>query len=113
MRASLSDIPKFGLLGFLGHPTYHSPPASFPQSEKAAPIIGPIMRKIMTMFARSWHKKIRPPMRKPREKATPIIAMPLPLVEGVETSVTIAVDKETFPACDNNLYLMLRLLPTF
>ena len=57
---------------------HHSPPASFPQSEKAAPIIGPI--------------------KKPREKATPIMAMPLPLVEGVETSVTIAVDRETFPA---------------
>ena len=47
-------------------------------------------------------------MRKPREKATPIIAMPLPLVEGVETSVTIAVDKETFPAGEINLYLMHR-----
>ena len=46
-------------------------------------------------------------MRKPREKATPIIAMPLPLVEGVETSVTIAVDKETFPAGEVNLALML------
>ena len=67
----------------------------------------------MTMCARSWHKKIRPPMRKPREKATPIIAMPLPLVEGVETSVTIAVDKETFPAGEVNIYLMLCLLLTF
>ena len=52
----------------------------------------------MTMCAGIWHKKTKPPIRKPREKATPIIAMPLPLVEGVETSVTIAVDKETFPA---------------
>ena len=52
-------------------------------------------------------------MRKPREKATPIIAMPLPLVEGVETSVTIAVDKETFPAGEVNIYLMLCLLLTF
>ena len=43
-------------------------------------------------------------MRKPREKATPIIAMPLPLVEGVETSVTIAVDKETFPADEDSLF---------
>ena len=68
--------------------SYHSPPASFPQSEKAAPIIGPI--------------------RKPREKATPIIAMPFPLVEGVETSVTIAVESETFPT-KHDLYFHERL----
>ena len=64
--------------------SHHSPPASFPQSEKAAPIIGP--------------------MRKPRENATPIIAIPLPLVEGVDTSVTIAVDRDTFPAATQDLY---------
>ena len=68
---------------------HHSPPASFPQSEKAAPIIGP--------------------MRKPREKATPIIAMPLPLFEGVETSVTIAVDSETFPAALYEMNIQERL----
>ena len=40
---------------------------------------------------------IKGPNRKPRLKATPIKAMPLPLVLGVETSVTIAVDRLTFP----------------
>ena len=49
-----------------------------PHIEKAAPIIGP--------------------KRKPRLKATPIRAIPFPLVAGVDTSVTIAVDKLTFPA---------------
>ena len=37
------------------------------------------------------------PKRNPRLKATPIIAIPFPLVEGVDTSVTIAVDRLTLP----------------
>ena len=57
---------------------YHSPAWVLPHIEKAAPIIGP--------------------KRKPRLKATPIRAIPFPLVAGVDTSVTIAVDKLTFPA---------------
>ena len=57
---------------------YHSPVWVLPHIEKAAPIIGP--------------------KRKPRLKATPIRAIPFPLVAGVDTSVTIAVDKLTFPA---------------
>jgi hypothetical protein len=34
----------------------------------------------------------------PNEKATPTMAMPRPLVAGVETSVMIAVDRDTFPS---------------
>ena len=56
---------------------YHSPVWSLPQMEKAAPIIGP--------------------NRNPRLNATPIRAMPFPLVAGVETSVIIAVDRLTLP----------------
>ena len=52
---------------------YHSPVWSLPQMEKAAPIIGP--------------------KRNPRLKATPIRAMPFPLVAGVDTSVIMAVDR--------------------
>ena len=33
----------------------------------------------------------------PREKATPTMAMPRPLVAGVDTSVMIAVDRDTLP----------------
>ena len=75
--------------GFKKTIPHHSPPASFPHREKAAPIIGPI--------------------RKPREKATPIIAMPRPLVEGVETSVTIAVESETLPAAFYEMNIHERL----
>ena len=37
------------------------------------------------------------PNRNPRLKATPMSAMPFPLVAGVVTSVTMAVDKLTLP----------------
>ena len=57
---------------------YHSPVWVLPHIEKAAPIIGP--------------------KRKPSLKAAPIRAIPFPLVAGVDTSVTIAEDKLTFPA---------------
>ena len=57
---------------------YHSPAWSLPQMAKAAPIIGP--------------------KRNPRLKATPIRAMPFPLVAGVDTSVIMAVDRLTLPA---------------
>lgn len=57
---------------------YHSPAWSLPQIEKAAPIIGP--------------------KRNPRLKATPIRAIPFPLVAGVDTSVMMAVDRLTLPA---------------
>ena len=49
----------------------------FPHIEKAAPIIGP--------------------NKNPRLKATPIRAIPFPRLLGVETSVTIAVERLTFP----------------
>lgn len=55
----------------------HSPPALRPHTEKPAPTIGP--------------------NRKPRLKATPMSAMPRPRVAGLDTSVTIAVLKLTFP----------------
>ena len=37
----------------------------------------------------------------PREKATPTMAMPRPLVAGVDTSVMIAVDRDTLPIREN------------
>ena len=66
---------------------YYSQVWFLPHMEKAAPIIGP--------------------KRKPRLKATPIRAMPFPLVAGVDTSVIIAVDKLTFP--ENNFRHSLHL----
>ena len=56
---------------------YHSPDWVLPHMEKAAPIMGP--------------------NRNPRLKATPIRAIPFPLLAGVDTSVTIAVDRLTLP----------------
>ena len=50
---------------------------SRPQMEKTAPMMGPTM--------------------KPMEKAIPTRAIPLPRVFGVESSVTIAVARLTFP----------------
>ena len=40
----------------------------------------------------------------PREKATPTMAMPRPLVAGVDTSVMIAVDRDTLPISKNIIY---------
>ena len=54
---------------------YHSPACVLPHMEKAAPIIGP--------------------NRNPRIKATPIRAIPFPLLAGVDKSVTIAVVRLT------------------
>ena len=56
---------------------YHSPVWSLPKMEKAAQIIGP--------------------KRNPRLKATPIRAIPFPLVAGMGTSVIMAVDRLIFP----------------
>jgi hypothetical protein len=64
---------------------YHSPAWSLPQMAKAAPIIGP--------------------KRNPRLKATPIRAIPFPLVAGVDTSVMMAVDRLTFPVQYIRYYL--------
>ena len=69
---------------------YHSPACVLPHMEKAAPIMGP--------------------KRKPRLNATPIRAMPFPLLAGVETSVTIAVDRLTFPASIAHAHTDLILL---
>ena len=64
---------------------YHSPACVLPHMEKAAPIIGP--------------------NRNPRLKATPIRAIPFPLLAGVDTSVTIAVDRLTLPEISSLTHL--------
>ena len=57
--------------------TNQSPDLFLAQMEKKAPMMGP--------------------KRNPMEKAMPIKAMPLPLVFGVESSVTMAVARLTLP----------------